>query len=169
MPKKVALVTGGAGFIGSHMVDLLLRTGYEVRVLDDLSGGHESNLSHHSNEPNLVFEKSDILHVQPSNTLFKNVDVIFHFAGIGDIVPSIEKPLDYMRTSKDRKYSCARDRSIPRFVYAASSSCYGLASTPTEETAINPKYPYALSKYLRASSFPLAEGVRNLGHKCKNI
>ena len=56
MPKKVALVTGGAGFIGSHMVDLLLRQDYEVRVLDNLSGGHESNLSHHSNEPNLVFE-----------------------------------------------------------------------------------------------------------------
>ena len=93
MPKKVALVTGGAGFIGSHMVDLLLRQDYEVRVLDNLSGGHESNLSHHSNEPNLVFEKSDILNAQPSNTLFKNVDVIFHFAGIGDIVPSIEKPL----------------------------------------------------------------------------
>ena len=152
MPKKVALVTGGAGFIGSHMVDLLLRQDYEVRVLDNLSGGHESNLSHHSNEPNLVFEKSDILHVQPSNTLFKNVDVIFHFAGIGDIVPSIEKPLDYMNVNVQGTANileCARDRSIPRFVYAASSSCYGLASTPTEEThAINPKYPYALSKYL---------------------
>ena len=85
------------------------------------------------------------------DTLFKNVDVIFHFAGIGDIVPSIEKPLDYMNVNvRDCKYSrMCKNRSIPRFVYAASSSCYGLASTPTEEThAINPKYPYALSKYL---------------------
>ena len=152
MPKKVALVTGGAGFIGSHMVDLLLRQDYEVRFLDNLSGGHESNLSHHSNESNLIFEESDILNAQSSNTLFKNVDVIFHFAGIGDIVPSIEKPLDYMNVNvKGLQIFSNVQEWIGQFLDLFMQHHHLVTDwlVHTEEThAINPKYPYALSKYL---------------------
>jgi UDP-glucose 4-epimerase len=146
-----ALVTGGAGFIGSHMVDLLLDHGYRVRVIDNLTGGREANLDHHRGNPALTFANSDIRDCQPGDPLFAGVDCVFHFAGIGDIVPSIERPLDYMSTNVQgtvHMLECARRAGVGKFVYAASSSCYGLAATPTrEDHPIAPQYPYALSKH----------------------
>ena len=151
MKKKIAVVTGGAGFIGSHMVDVLLNNNFEVRVLDNLSGGHERNLAHHSSDSNLHFEKTDICSLEPDSRMFQGANFVFHFAGIGDIVPSIEKPINYMQTNVQgtvRVLEAARSARVNKFVYAASSSCYGLASTPTrEDHPIIPQYPYALSKY----------------------
>ena len=151
MKQKVAVVTGGAGFIGSHMVDLLLDNRFEVRVIDNLSGGHERNLAGRASDSNLHFEKLDICSLAPENKLFKGANLVFHFAGIGDIVPSIENPISYMETNVQgtvRVLEASRAANIERFVYAASSSCYGLASTPTnEDHPIAPQYPYALSKY----------------------
>ena len=148
---RTAVVTGGAGFIGSHMVDLLLGRGYAVRVIDNLVGGREANLAAHAGNPALTFARRDIREVEPGDALFDGVDYVFHFAGIGDIVPSIEKPLAYMSTNVQgtaQMLECARAAGIRKFVYAASSSCYGLAATPTrEDHPINPQYPYALSKY----------------------
>lgn len=150
-PRKTALVTGAAGFIGSHMVDLLLSHGYRVRGIDNLVGGREANLAQHKSNADLEFVVSDIRDYEPGNTLFSGVDYVFHFAGIGDIVPSIEKPLDYMSANvlgTVHMLECARTAGARKFVYAASSSCYGLATTPTsEDHAIAPQYPYALSKY----------------------
>lgn len=147
----IAVVTGGAGFIGSHMVDLLLDCGYKVRVIDNLSGGREANLEHHKGNTNLEFYNEDIRDLKPCSPIFTNARYIFHFAGIGDIVPSIEKPIEYMSTNIQgtvHVLECARISGIEKFVYAASSSCYGLADTPTrEDHPINPQYPYALSKY----------------------
>ena len=149
--KKVALVTGGAGFIGSHMVDVLLDKGLEVRVIDNLSGGHKQNLAHHDNNPCLEVSWTDINDLLPTAELFDGVDYVFHFAGIGDIVPSIEQPTAYMQTNvlgTVKVLECARQAGVKKLVYAASSSCYGLANTPTrEDHPINPEYPYALSKY----------------------
>ena len=99
MNNPIAIVTGGAGFIGSHMVDLLLSEGYEVRVLDNFSGGHERNLEQHAQNPLLHVHKVDICQLASRDNLFKGAKYIFHFAGIGDIVPSIEKPADYMNTN----------------------------------------------------------------------
>ena len=151
MSKRVAIVTGGAGFIGSHMVDLLLQNDYSVRVLDNLSGGRLENLAQHGAEPRLTFEQADICTLDPHSRLFCGVDSVFHFAGIGDIVPSIEKPIEYMATNVQgtvRVLEAARHGGVRKFVYAASSSCYGLAQTPTrEDHPIQPQYPYALSKY----------------------
>jgi UDP-glucose 4-epimerase len=148
--RPVAIVTGGAGFIGSHMVDLLVERGFEVRVIDNLIGGREENLSHHQNDP-LVLEQRDIRSFVPGDTLFKDAKYVFHFAGIGDIVPSIEQPLEYMSANVQgtaHMLECARHAGATKFVYAASSSCYGMASVPTrEDHAIQPGYPYALSKY----------------------
>ena len=148
--KPVAIVTGGAGFIGSHMVDLLLERGYRVRVIDNLSGGHQSNLAHHDT-PDLECHWLDIRGLDPGNPLFENCRYVFHFAGIGDIVPSIERPVDYMDINVQgtvRVLECARHAGVTKLVYAASSSCYGLAATPTrEDHPIAPQYPYALSKY----------------------
>lgn len=149
--RPTALVTGGAGFIGSHMVELLLGRGYRVRVIDNLVGGREANLSAHANNADLTFERGDIRDVKPGGTLFRDVTRVFHFAGIGDIVPSIESPLDYMSVNVQgtaQVLECARQAKVRKFVYAASSSCYGLAATPTrEDHPISPQYPYALSKY----------------------
>src|SRR5215210_5611994 len=94
--RKTAVVTGGAGFIGSHMVDLLLDRGFAVRVIDNLVGGREENLAHHRTDPALVFEPRDIRSFAPDDALFRGTKYVFHFAGIGDIVPSIEQPLEYL-------------------------------------------------------------------------
>lgn len=152
MTPKVALVTGGAGFIGSHMVDLLLDRGYQVRVVDDLSGGRERNLDQHRSDPDLSVDWRDIRALDSDDALFAGVDYVFHFAGIGDVVPSIEHPKEYMDVNVQGTVHVlegARTAGVQKFMYAASSSCYGIADVPTSETtAIDPQYPYALSKYL---------------------
>ena len=152
MNRTTAVVTGGAGFIGSHMVDLLLARGCRVRVIDDLAGGREANLAHHSNESRLSFEQTDIRRLSPGEPSFQDVELVFHFAGIGDIVPSIERPSEYMDVNVQGTVNvleCARAANAKKFVYAASSSCYGLAAIPTcEDHPIAPQHPYALSKYL---------------------
>ncbi|MDF1756993.1 MAG: GDP-mannose 4,6-dehydratase [Legionellaceae bacterium] len=151
MKKPIAVVTGGAGFIGSHMVDLLLEKGYQVRVIDNLSGGHARNIAHHDDDPDFSFEQMDIMDIKPDSSIFKDASYVFHFAGVGDIVPSIEDPVRYMQTNvmgTVQVLQAARAAKVKKFVYAASSSCYGLAMTPTNEHHdIYPQYPYALSKY----------------------
>lgn len=154
--KPVAIVTGGAGFIGSHMTDLLINEGYEVRVIDNLSGGREENLEQHANNPDLKTEWVDIRDLKPDTKIFSDANIVIHFAGIGDIVPSIEQPIEYMDTNIQgtvKVLECARAAKVDKFVYAASSSCYGLADTPTKEDhPISPEYPYALSKYMGEQS-----------------
>ena len=149
--KPVAVVTGGAGFIGGHMVDLLVARGYAVRAVDNLVGGREENLAQHKANPDVVLEKRDVRSLEPEEALFRGVEHVFHFAGIGDIVPSIEQPIEYMSANvmgTVRVLECARAAGAKKFVYAASSSCYGLAQVPTrEDHAIDTRYPYALSKY----------------------
>ena len=149
--RKIAVVTGGAGFIGSHMVDVLLAHGYRVRVIDNLTGGRTANLARHAKDSNLSFEKGDIRDIEPGASLFADASYVFHFAGIGDIVPSIERPVEYMDTNVQgtvHVLEAARSARVTKLVYAASSSCYGIAATPTrEDHPIAPQYPYALSKY----------------------
>ena len=152
MSRPIAVVTGGAGFIGSHMVDLLLAEGFDVRVIDDLSGGRLENLAHHGDEPGLAVEVADIRELAADSALFAGATCVFHFAGIGDIVPSIERPLDYLAVNAQgtvRVLEAARSAAVEKLVYAASSSCYGIADeAPTPESAaIRPEYPYALSKW----------------------
>ena len=149
--KPYAVVTGGAGFIGGHMVDLLLERGYRVRAIDNLTGGRELNLAHHGDNQDLVRDFRDIRSLAPDDKAFTGVRYVFHFAGIGDIVPSIERPIEYMDVNVQgtvRVLEAARHAGATKFVYAASSSCYGLADTPTrEDHPIGPEHPYALSKY----------------------
>lgn len=149
--RPIAVVTGGAGFIGSHMVDLLIAEGFEVRVIDNLVGGREENLGHLRDNSAVKLERRDIRSYSPDDSLFKGVKYVFHFAGIGDIVPSIEHPIEYMSANvlgTVHMLECARRAGVHKFVYAASSSCYGLAQVPTrEDHPIAPQYPYALSKF----------------------
>jgi len=150
--RPLAVVSGGAGFIGSHMVDLLIQEGFRVNVIDNLAGGRLINLRHHANGSDVVFENKDICKISARDPVFCGAKYVFHFAGIGDIVPSIDRPTDYMATNvlgTVRMLEAARAAQVRKFIYAASSSCYGLADElPTSESApIRPQYPYALSKY----------------------
>lgn len=149
-----AVVTGGAGFIGSHMVDLLIREGYDVIVLDNLANGRLENLAQHKGNTKLTFVNIDIAdYDKPLDEYFKNIDYVFHYAALADIVPSINNPLLYHRANVDgtfRVLEAAKKSKIKKLVYAASSSCYGITNiVPTPESApISPEYPYALTKYL---------------------
>ncbi|MCH9627863.1 MAG: UDP-glucose 4-epimerase [Chlamydiales bacterium] len=146
-----ALVTGGAGFIGSHLTELLLEVGHEVRALDNLYSGRLRNLEAVKNHPGFSFHEMDIRELEDS--VFEGVDWVFHLAGLADIVPSIENPRDYFEVNVDGTFNvleCAKKRQVKRVIYAASSSCYGIPSVyPTPETAqVQPQYPYALTKSL---------------------
>ena len=150
--KRVAVVTGGAGFIGSHMVDYLLNKNFQVNVLDNLTGGRLDNIKKHFKNKNFNFEKKDICKLNSNHKFFISCQYVFHFAGIGDIVPSIENPVKYLNSNiigTSKVLEASRKKSLKKFVYAASSSCYGIAKTPTAESnKTNPLYPYAMSKFL---------------------
>lgn len=150
--KPLMIITGGAGFIGSHAVDAAIGNGYRVRAIDDLTGGRTANVAHHATNPDFELIERDIRSLRPDESAFIGAAGVLHFAGIGDIVPSIERPTDYMDVNVQgtvRVLECARAAKARKFVYAASSSCYGLAATPTrEDHPIRPEYPYALSKWM---------------------
>jgi UDP-glucose 4-epimerase len=147
-----AIVTGGAGFIGSHMVDLLLDRGFQVAVIDNLKTGRITNLEHHKAEPRLEVHTVDMATLPSDSPIFKDTEYVFHFGGLGDIVPSIERPLDYTHsniTGTLAVLEASRQAGVKKLVYAASSSCYGAnPQVPTPEDAkIQPEYPYAFSKW----------------------
>lgn len=148
-----ALVTGGAGFIGSHLVDRLLSDGHSVIVLDNFATGSPENLKSAEHDSKLSLHDVDISGPDDLRPLFAGVDWVFHLAALADIVPSIKEPIKYHRANVDGTVTvleAARNAGVKRFVYSASSSCYGLPSQfPTPETApMQPMYPYALTKYL---------------------
>jgi UDP-glucose 4-epimerase len=152
MTRRV-LVTGGAGFVGSHLVERLLRAGYQVTVLDNFSTGRPENLEQFRNNSRLSIHEVDVAEFEAVQPFVVGTDWVFHLAALADIVPSIQKPLDYHRANVDGTIAvleASRNAGVSRFVYAASSSCYGIPDTyPTLETAaIRPNYPYALTKYL---------------------
>jgi UDP-glucose 4-epimerase len=147
------LVTGGAGFIGSHLTELLLSQGHEVIVIDNLHSGRLNNLASVAHHPAFAFHRGDIRDQKGLTPLFEGVDWVFHLAGLADIVPSIEEPRAYYAVNVEGTFNVleyAKEAHVKRLVYAASSSSYGIPTLyPTPETApICPQYPYALTKYL---------------------
>jgi UDP-glucose 4-epimerase len=147
-----ALVTGGAGFIGSHLCQRLLALDFEVVCVDSLICGRVKNFSEFQDDKNFTFVEADIRDKKGLLSAMNGVDWVFHLAGLADIVPSIENPSLYFDMNVQgtlQVLECAREAGISRFLYAASSSSYGIPDNyPTGETApINPQYPYALTKY----------------------
>jgi len=147
----VALVTGGAGFIGSHLVDALLAENISVRVVDNYSTGRPENLAHVSGRVEVI--EADISKSGSWQKSFQGADWVFHLGALADIVPSIQRPEDYFLANVNGTFNvleAAKHAGVKRFVYAASSSCYGIPDLyPTAETAeIRPQYPYALTKRL---------------------
>ena len=146
-----AIVTGGAGFIGSHLVDALLAENIAVRVIDNYSTGRPENLAHVAGQVELV--EADFAKPGSWQKLFQDTDWVFHLGALADIVPSIQRPTDYFQANVDGTFNvleAAKNAGVKRFVYAASSSCYGIPDKyPTSEAAeISPQYPYALTKRL---------------------
>ena len=132
-----AIVTGGAGFIGSHLVDLLLKEKINVTVLDNFSTGRPENLDHVRGQIKLV--ERDLSVKGDWIQHFENADWIFHLAALADIVPSIQQPEAYFRANVDGTFNvlqAAKAAEVKRFIYIASSSCYGIPDkSPTPENA----------------------------------
>lgn len=152
-PRRRCLVTGAAGFIGSHLVERLLADGHDTLALDSLITGRRRDLAHLDGQAGFRFVRADVADLDTIEPLFAGVDWVFHLAAMADIVPSIVNPLVYHRANVDGTVNvleAARRAGVQRFIYAASSSCYGIPDIyPTPETApIRPMYPYALTKYL---------------------
>ena len=147
------LVTGGCGFIGSHVAEMLLALGHNVVILDNLACGRTENLRTFETNPKLSFHQVDICDRSVMQDFFYGVDWVFHLAGLADIVPSIEQPDSYFQVNVAGTLNvlqCARHAGVKRLVYAASSSSYGIPETyPTPESSpIDAQYPYALTKYM---------------------
>ena len=151
MNNKSILITGGGGFIGSHLVDSFVKQGHDVIVLDNFSTGRSQNLNHVADKIQLI--EYDISQTGKWQDYFKGVDWVFHLAALADIVPSIERPNDYYQSNVNGTFNvleACRRHKIKKIVYSASSSCYGIPDKyPTKENAeIRPQYPYALTKFI---------------------
>jgi len=145
-----SLVTGGAGFIGSNLVDELVKRKHKVTVIDNFSTGRLSNLS--LNRKKIKIINADLSKFKNLDKVIKNIDYVFHLAGLADIVPSIEQPETYFQsnvTSTLNLLTACRKYKIKKLVYSASASCYGIPKKfPTDEKCeIKTEYPYAFTKY----------------------
>ena len=147
-----SLVTGGAGFIGSNLVEKLVKLGHQVIVFDNMSTGRLSNLNQIKNK--IEFVEIDITNSKKSiDNYFNDVDWVFHLAGLADIVPSIKSPDSYFQVNVKGTLNileASKKAKIKKLIYAASASCYGIPENyPTDEKSkIDPQYPYALTKLL---------------------
>jgi UDP-glucose 4-epimerase len=143
-------VTGGAGFIGSHLCDGLLAAGWAVRVLDDFSSGRESNVAHLSERIELV--RGDLADPPTAARAMQGIEVVFHQGAVPSVPRSVAEPLRTNRANLDGTLNvleCARQGGVRRVVFAASSSAYGDTEVlpKVESMPANPLSPYALQKY----------------------
>lgn len=149
---KNIIVTGGCGFIGSHLTEFLITKGFKVYIIDNLFSGKKENIIR---SKNIILIKENILNKEKILATLKNKKIfaIFHLAAMADIVPSIINPEKYIETNvmgTTKILELAREKKIKKFIYIASSSCYGIPKNyPTKESSeIKCEYPYALSKNL---------------------
>lgn len=146
---KRALVTGGAGFIGSHLAEGLLKQGFEVRVLDNFATGRRDNLGQVTNDIELM--EGDVRNLTTVRAAVRNVDVVFHEAALPSVERSVKHPLESNEVNIAGTLNvlvAARDANVGRVVYAASSAAYGnAAALPKEESMTpDPLSPYAIGK-----------------------
>ena len=152
MKGSKSVVTGGAGFIGSNLVDHLVRIDHKVIVLDNFVSGKKANLAHHKKKDVKII-RVDISKSKNLDKYFKKVDYVFHLAGLAEIIPSIKNPKKYFNTNvlgTLKVVEAAKRAGVKKLIYAASSSCYGSPKNlPTsEKEKIDIKHPYGLTKFL---------------------
>jgi nucleoside-diphosphate-sugar epimerase len=145
------LVTGGAGFIGSHIVDKLLEKGFEVTVFDNLDTGHIENIESHQSKENFHFIKGDIRDFSLVKKIMKDVDAVFHEAALASVILSVQNPIlsnDINVTGTLNLLKASSDLGVKRFIYASSAAVYGDTKTPEkrEDMMTNPRSPYGISK-----------------------
>ncbi len=149
--KKV-LITGGAGFIGSHVSELLLNKGYKIIIIDNFATGRLENLKK-LNKSKIKIINADVSDYNKIEKNFKNIEYVFHLAALADIVPSIEEPDKYFKSNVTGTLNilkASKKHNVKKVIYAASASCYGIVRKfPTNENEkIITEYPYALTKNL---------------------
>lgn len=171
------LVTGGAGFIGSNLIEALLLQGAKVRCMDNFATGHRHNIEPFLSHPNFELLEADIRDLKACQKACHNRQIVFHQAALGSVPRSIKDPA----TSNDVNISgflnmliAARDAGVKRFVYAASSSTYGdSVSLPKVEDKIGkPLSPYAITKYvneLYADVFARTYNFDSIGLRYFNV
>ena len=144
-----AIVTGGAGFIGSHIVDELIKMGVQVTIIDDFSTGKVENVN-----PAAYCWKQDLatVNIDDLTQFMEHVDTVFHLAALARVQPSIEQPIPYHDANVTGTHNllvAAADAGVKRFIFSSSSSVYGDAKVPTsEDHVLNPISPYALHKLI---------------------
>lgn len=171
------LITGGAGFIGSNLVDHFLNLGYKVVCLDDLSTGFEHNIKHNFSNPNFNFIKGDIRDFNVCQKAIEGCNYVSHQAALGSVPRSIADPANTNSVNVDGFLNiliAARDAKVKRFVYAASSSTYGDSKKfpKVEEEIGKPLSPYAITKYvneLYADVFAKTYGMQCIGLRYFNV
>ena len=153
MPKNYSkiLVTGGAGFIGSHIVDRLLKEGFEVTVIDNLTTVRRENIAHHQDRKDFHFIKGDIRNTALVKKIVKHVDAVFHEAALVSVPRSIENPLltnEINVTGTLNLLEACRHADVKRFIYASSTAIYGETETLPQHEMLTPQpiSPYAVSK-----------------------
>lgn len=178
LEKQSFLVTGGAGFIGSHLVEYLLKEGAgKVRVLDNLSTGFIENIAPFNNHPNFEFIKGDITDYNTCLRACNKIDFVLHQAALGSVPRSIENPVATNMANVNgflNVMTAAKDNKVKRFVYASSSSVYGdsLQLPKIEDNIGKPLSPYAVTKLtneIYADVFYKVYGLEVIGLRYFNI
>jgi len=177
MEIQRVLVTGGAGFIGSHLCDALIERGHHVVCIDNLLTGKMENINHLLDEPRFTFLKEDLRDLSACHEAVKGCEIVLHQAALGSVPRSISDPISTNEiniTGSLNILVAARDAGVSRFIYAASSSTYGdSASLPKVEDVIGkPLSPYAITKYvneLYASVFSDLYGMKTIGLRYFNV
>lgn len=171
------LITGGAGFIGSNLVDYFLSQGHEIVCLDNLSTGREKNVSHNFGNFNFTFINGDIRDLETCRKAVKGCDLVSHQAALGSVPRSIKDPINTNSVNIDGFLNilvASRDAGIKRFVYAASSSTYGDSKKlpKVEEEIGKPLSPYAITKFvneLYSEVFAKTYGMQCIGLRYFNV
>lgn len=175
--SNIVLVTGGAGFIGSNLCEVLLEKGYSVVCLDNFSTGHRENLISFISNPRFKLIEGDIRNLSDCRTAVAGVDFVFHEAALGSVPRSINDPIQTNDVNIGgflNMLVAAKEVGVKRFIYAASSSTYGDSTDlpKVEERIGKPLSPYAITKYvneLYADVFAKTYGMETIGLRYFNV